>query len=244
MKLDKVILSCTDDYYFDYFEIVSLAWKEIGVEPVLFLIGDSNKKAENIINFNIKNIDKAFMSQNIRLLGPSLFPDDVCLISDIDMMPMSKKYFQENIKSYSEDSFILYRDKATKDTMYPICYNAAKGSLWGSIFAVNNINEIKDTLEDWFSKQMEIEERSWYFDQIILKKYLDQYYKLDNKKFIKLDDADTGWLRLNRTDLKFRFKKFYNPNLNYTDFHMPVPYLKNKKIIDRVFESNFKIRYS
>ena len=56
MKIDKVILSCTDDSYFDYYKIVSLAWEQIGVETVLFLITDSNEKRDNVINFNVKDI--------------------------------------------------------------------------------------------------------------------------------------------------------------------------------------------
>lgn len=239
MRIDKVILSCTDDSYFDFYKIVSLAWEQIGIETVLFLITDSNKKRDKVINFNVKNIDKVFLSQNIRLLAPALFPDSTCLISDIDMMPMSERYFQDNIKKFSEEKFILYRNKATKDTMYPICYNAAKGNLWGKIFSVNNIKDIEDKLSHWNSEQSKINERNWYFDQIILKKYLDDYFKNNNKDFIKLEDQDTGWLRLNRTDLGYSFKKFYNPNLKYTDFHMPVPYSRNKRIVNKVFKAHF-----
>ena len=239
MKIDKVILSCTDDSYFDYYKIVSLAWEQIGVETVLFLITDSNEKRDNVINFNVKNIDNIFISQNIRLLGPALFPDSTCIISDIDMMPMSKKYFQNNIKEFSDENFILYRNKATKDTMYPICYNAAKGSLWSEIFSVKNKNDIVEKLGFWYAEQSNINERSWYFDQIILKKYLDDFFKDNNSNFKKLEDKNTGWLRLNRTDLRYRFNKFYDPNLKYTDFHMPVPYSRNKRIINKVFERHF-----
>ena len=75
--------------------------------------------------------------------------------------------------------------------------------------------------------------------RIILKKYLDDFFKDNNGNFKKLEDKNTGWLRLNRTDLRYRFNKFYDPNLKYTDFHMPVPYSRNKRIINKVFERHF-----
>ena len=132
MRIDKVILSCTDDSYFDFYKIVSLAWEQIGIETVLFLITDSNKKRDKVINFNVKNIDKVFLSQNIRLLAPALFPDSTCLISDIDMMPMSEDIFKIILKNFQKKNLFCTEIKPQKTRCIHL-YNAAK-EIYGKNF--------------------------------------------------------------------------------------------------------------
>jgi hypothetical protein len=240
MKISKVILACTNDHYYDYYEVVSKAWKELGIQPVLFLIGDQESNKKDVIDIRVDNIDKVFASQAIRLLGPALFREENCIISDIDMMPMSDNYFVESLKNIAEGKFVLMRDGVTSNNMYPICYNVAKGKIWEQIFEVDSIKSINLKLTHWFEKYFNNVESNWYIDQIILKKKLDKFYKDSESNFIKLNDKDTNFRRLNRTDLGPRFKKFYNPLEEYTDFHMPIPYKKNKKIITKVFNLNFE----
>ena len=241
MKIDRVILSCTHDEYYEYFDIVSKAWLKMGIKPTLFLITDKKiVKNKNIIQFNIENVGKPFIAQNIRLLAPSLFPNDISIISDIDMMPLSEDYFQKNIKSYDDDNFILYRTKVTSENMYPICYNAAKGTTWSEIFQVGSMEDIQDKLKLWNPDSYEIEGRNWYLDQILLKQNLDRFEHDNSERLVKLNDNETKFERLNRTQMKFLFSKFYDSEKNYSDFHMPKPYVRHKKLIKRVFEANFK----
>lgn len=241
MKIDRVILSCTHDEYYDYFNIVSKAWLQIGIQPTLFLITDKNiVENKNIYQFNIENINKPFLAQNIRLLAPSLFPNDISIISDIDMMPLSKDYFQKSIKNYADDKFILYRTGVTSENMYPICYNAAKGTTWSEIFEVESLEDIQYKLKLWNPESYEIEGRNWYLDQILLKKNLDNFKDKHSERLVMLNDNETKFERLNRTQMRFLFSKFYQPGKNYSDFHMPKPYLRYKKLINRVFEANFK----
>ena len=72
---------------------------------ILFLINGDTKEDPSIINldFSSEVIDNIFLSQNVRLLATCLYPDDVSILSDIDMMPLSKQYFQGNISKYSDD---------------------------------------------------------------------------------------------------------------------------------------------
>ena len=97
MKIERVIISSTKHKnYIDFWPIVSKAWKNIGVKPTL--IYTSNKKTsisekEDVISIHIDKINPVFTAQNIRLLAPVLFPDEVCILSDIDIMPLSKNYF-------------------------------------------------------------------------------------------------------------------------------------------------------
>ena len=151
MNIDKVILSSNDNpEYLDFWPIVSEAWINIGVTPILFYTGEKKFEGNNIYNFNIENINTAFLAQNIRLLAPAIFPNDVCIISDIDNMPLSKEYFQENISNFGGDEFIIYRPDATTEDMISIMWNAAKGSVWSDIFDVKDIDNIYNKIKSWY----------------------------------------------------------------------------------------------
>ncbi len=242
MRIDRVILSSNESKkYLDFWPIVSSAWKEIGIEPTLIYTGkkEFSNDNENIINFYIKGINSAFVAQNIRLLAPSLFPDDVCLISDIDGMPLSKSYFLENIIDVKDNNFVIFRPSAASENMISIMWNAALGSTWSEIFEVKDRRDIEERIRKWYPGKYKVGGKNWYFDQIILKEYLVNFENKSPNRIYKLDDQKSGFLRLNRSKLKDS-KNFYDENLAYSDFHMPRPYRKHKKLIDFVYNRNFK----
>ena len=70
-----------------------------------------------VISIHIDKINPVFTAQNIRLLAPVLFPDEVCILSGIDIMPLSKNYFFEAIKNIDESNFIIYRPEACPPEM-------------------------------------------------------------------------------------------------------------------------------
>ena len=98
MKLDKLIVSVDDSHYKEYWPLISkMAKKVLNVTPVLIKVG----KEESDFFFdgyglvkNVKAID--FVEPKIqgvfyRLYATKWFPEDVCLISDIDMMVLNKE---------------------------------------------------------------------------------------------------------------------------------------------------------
>ena len=120
--------------------------------------------------------------------------------------------------------------------MLPICWNAAKGSTWSKIFKVNNITEITQELTSWYPKSYKPFKDSWYSDQFILKKSIDNF-ELDNKsKVIRLTDEILNFKRLNRSNYRSDLKLFkQSPNL-FVDFHMPRPYKLYRKSINKVLK--------
>ncbi len=241
MKINRAILSSNESIeYLDFWPIVSSAWSNLGIQPTLIYTGKESIKMENVYRINVENIDSAFLSQNIRLLAPCLFPEDICIISDIDNMPLSESYFQKNIAKIDENQFVVYRPDACPDDMISIMWNAAKGSTWAKIFNVFNEQEIINKLIDWYPDKYKIRGENWYFDQRILRTEIEKYKKQYPNMDTELNDEESGFNRLNRSKLKRRFKKFYIEGSHYSDFHMPRPYKKYKKIIDKVYNINFQ----
>ena len=140
MKIDTVILSSNDNpNYIQFWPIVSEAWSLMGVEPILIYTGEQKLNLKgNVINFFSKNIDSSFVAQNIRILYPSLLDGNTCLVSDIDNLPLSKKYFVDSVLSFNDDSFIIYRPDACPPNMISMMWNAASSSTWKEIFNIDS----------------------------------------------------------------------------------------------------------
>lgn len=240
MKIDKVILSSdANEEYLQFWPIVSKAWKNLNIEPVLFYTGKNPIYEEGVHNFHIENIDQTFAAQNIRLLAPALFKDEVCIISDIDNMPLSQDYFQKNIELIENDKFVIFRPESTTKDMISIMWNVALGKTWSEIFKIEKISEIKEKLIEWYPKDYIKLKKNWYFDQKALKSNLDTFAESNSDRIIKLNDSDAGFCRLDRGDYSIFFRLFYDKKKTYSDFHMPRPYVKYKKTINKVYDLHF-----
>ena len=239
MKLTKVLLVVNDNplYYKFSNDIYDIWANYIKIQPHLFIITHDKSKID--INFGnrmvqfikpIPNIPTAFQSQVIRLLLPCLYPDDFTIITDIDMVPLSKKFFKKYIKYISDDVFVKYFHS------YQMCYNCAKGEVWRNIFRAKNISDIKLIIETWYKKFNGIR----VTDQLVLKYYLENYkgptliltsYLPNNTKIKRLSTYDENILdRVQIKDLSdcldFHFHDVFKKQ-NIQKYHDIVNHLIN-----------------
>ena len=243
MKIDKVIVSSTKHRnYIDFWPIVAKAWKNLGIEPILIYTSSKKHKFhgdDSIINFHVKGVDPVFTAQNIRVLMPALFPNSVCLTSDIDILPLSGDYFLSNIQNFSNKDFVVYRPDACPPNMLALCFNAALGATWGEIFGVKSEEDIKTTLTNWYPQNYKPLKRGWYHDQIILREKLDIFSETNNERVKILNDGINNFNRLNRDNLSKDVKNYIEGKESFTDFHMPRPYSLYKNKINKVFLKAF-----
>ena len=243
MKIDTVILSSNDNpNYIQFWPIVSEAWNLMGVEPILIYTGEQKLNLKgNVINFFSKNIDSSFVAQNIRILYPSLLNGNTCLVSDIDNLPLSKKYFVDSVLSFNDDSFIIYRPDACPPNMISMMWNAARSSTWKEIFDIDSEKNLEKYLKKWYTKKYTVEGTAWYTDQIKLRKYVNKFSKKNKSRIVELDDTEMGFFRFNRNRLEKHFNMIQeNPNLEFTDFHMPRPFNEYEELINKVFDYHKK----
>ena len=238
-SLDRVIMACDSNKDFlDFWTLASAAWEKIGVKRTLVLVEKPDEHIEideslgDIVRLKLPDdsVHPVFAAQTVRLLAPALYPDENITIADIDIIPLSKEYFFENIKRGPDDSFIEFRLKAAHvaEDQVPMCWNIAKGSVWAKIFNVDaNFENYQDrffeVLKDWCPstyKNMAFLNKpvaheiakgvsgEWYTDQRILQSHL---FEWDGSR-VRLMDSETGFCRLDHR---------YNPTPmhdNYTDF--------------------------
>ena len=237
MKIDKVILSSNENQnYLDFWPLVSEAWERLGVKPILIYTGEKkiNLPAE-VIHFFIKDIDPVFVAQNIRILAPSLFENDNSITADIDDLPLSKKYFVENVSSVPDHMFVVYRWGFITETMIPICWTLARGKTWSEIFDINSENDIVKKLVNWYPLQYKKGHKNWYTDQLKLKKYISKFDKKYPNRVIYFNDQSLHFNRIDRDEISSVVFNLEHKNVEYTDYHMPIPYSQYKDVIEKIY---------
>jgi len=230
MKIDCVLTACDLNMsYLNMFPHVQQVWKtRFSLDCYLILI--ANEIPDSLLEYKkfiilfkpIENINSCFIAQTIRILYPALFDNKNILITDIDIIPISKKYFIDSIKTYDNDKFITYTDRYVKQNMYAICYNIANSNIWKDIFKIYNQEDIKNRIIEWYNSSYNGTKNciGWFTDQLKLYEYIHDYNNL-----VILKDNNLGYKRL---DKRKRDVDFINENSNnlekfceiYSDFHI------------------------
>ena len=178
-EITRVILaSDTNPDYIQFWPVVASAWKKIiGIEPTLILVAEDDFPIDDsygdVIRFKpIPNISTSLQAQVIRLLGGAYYPDEISIMSDIDMLPLSKRYFKESAKHAPDDHFIVFRNGHDNGLRFPMCYNAAKGSVAMEVFDIKSVDDIREKIITWAK-----EHRGWSTDEIVLTRLVKKWMK-------------------------------------------------------------------
>lgn len=233
-KIDRVILGCdANPLYLEFWPIVAKTWQElVGVKPTLGLIASKDvyidESLGDVIRFEpIPGVSTAFQAQVIRLLLPALFENEVCILSDMDMIPCQKEYFVQSVAGIPLECFVVYKDGAFNSDEYkeyPMCYNAALGSTFKEIFKIGSIEDIPKIMMQWFDLGL-----GWTSDQQILYAVLNCWDQ-KNTRLVKL--GHDVYPRIDRAYWTYNEKALRN-NF-YIDSHMLRPYSCYKNQINQL----------
>ena len=245
MKLDCVLTAVNENkLYLDFIPIFIKTWNKLypEVDVKIILIARSIPEdlllyKNNIFLFEpIKDVLTSFTSQFIRLLYPSILNyKNGVLITDMDMLPMNKTYYTENIKSYSDDKFIYYRDNVSlKKKQIAMCYNVATPKVWKDIFKIDSLEDIITYIKNISANNIIKEGRGnagWRIDQLTLFDKVINWNKITNN-FIRLNENETGFYRLDRKYLNMNDENVVNNIISgvYTDYHCKRPMSKYSDI--------------
>ncbi|MES2122364.1 MAG: hypothetical protein V4492_06260 [Chlamydiota bacterium] len=238
LELNRVILSTNDDpLYIEFWPVVAPIWEAMGLRPTLALIANEDCPIDtsigDVIRFApIPGVTEALQSQAIRLLLPILYPDEGCLLSDIDMIPISKSYFVDNAKDCPDDTMLIYRDKADEYQFgrFPMCYVAAKGRVFGEVFDIQSADDIRQQLIEWSELGY-----GWNTDEIVLSSHALFWEQSRGGHLIRLGHSVSG-----RLDRSTWFSDIPHLDItNYIDCHSPRPYTQYKPILDLLITEIF-----
>jgi hypothetical protein len=242
MKLGTVLTaSDLNPLYCDFIPIFIRAWTILfpEVDIIVVLIADS--VPDNLSEFSkniqcwkpVEGIHTAFQAQCVRLLYPQLIQrNEGVLITDMDMLPMNRFYYEEVIKTISDDTFVCYRDVCLPAEL-PICYNIAVPSVWKALFE-------GETMDSWYEGTNYDGNHGgsgWSTDQLVLIKKFSEY---PGKKVI-LNDRLTRFNRLDRsyssqfTDMNDLRNKIMSGS--YSDYHCLRPHSLHRDMNNFIVDS-------
>lgn len=238
LELKRVILSTNDNpNYIEFWPIVAPLWQAMGLRPTLALVANDDCQVDTTLGDVIRfpplgDVSEALQTQVIRLMLPVLFPHEGCLIADIDMLPISRDYFFDGAVSCPSDAFLVYRDRAYGEEVqkYPMCYVAAEGHVFSSLFGIAHSSKFPALIRHLASQGY-----GWYTDELILYRYLMQWEKSGNH-IVRL--GHNAEQRLDRSDWNTAEQSIENyPIENYIDCHCPRPYSAYKSSIDKIVQA-------
>lgn len=242
MKIDKVILSSDDNAtYLDFWPIVSRIWRlKFNIEPVLLYFGDnaSNISSEygDIIKCDIDNT-KPISIQVLwaRYFFPSLDPESTCLISDIDMLPLSKYFFIDKIKDVHEDKYVHLNPCIETYGLISSCYHVAKGKNYKKILELPDTwrESLDQVVNSGFGRNVN-GNPLWFADEEYATNKILNNKNKDQIVYLPREGGQNG-RRIDRLDWKY-YKDLISKEY-YFDCHSLRPYSQYKKEIDDVVDS-------
>lgn len=243
MKIDKVIMSCDDKpYYYDFWLPVSKVWKTVfDIHPVLIVISDddlglSEEYGDVVYMKPVDGVPTHVQAQCVRYWYPTTEQDVTWMISDIDMIPISKHYFIDFVKQIDDDKFSNLNTD-TKNKHFPACYNIGKGSTFSEVLQIlgpwdifiielykewDNVSITNHRIENYNGAALS----NWGIDEAFSTNRILQYP--DKSRILMIDRKCNG--RIDRTN--WRYNKSMITSGQYIDCHSLRPYSKYKKAID------------
>lgn len=236
MEINYSIVSSDDSYYLDYWPVIKDAWNKIGIKPVLVKISPTNHNYESTIQYQdytviylrqIPNIKTSLQAQIGRIWAYKMLKGN-CIMSDIDMMPISESYFKERAKYYNEDEIVSYcSDAAQKfDGNHPMCYILANNVIMSNLIKYDTWTEFAIDLAEQGAQ-------GWSTDQWYITQLLNNYPRTVSLKR-GWNSAGCADNRLDRIGWNFN-SDIIRKGMVY-DAHLPRPYNENVKLIQELYD--------
>ena len=183
-----IVSSNENNNYLSFWPYVKNNVEKLGMIPILIYTGRDNPKDKLKGNIIYKpcppDLPGNHYAQIIRLFAPSLFPDQYCVIADIDSIPLKREYFTDPLMAITQkNGWVFWNDwslGADCDN-WPMCFNLAKGSVWAEVFpyAWDKIDEV---IQTWLSSRKK-GSQSYFADQYFFGKYFCRWKKNNPHRF-------------------------------------------------------------
>ena len=246
MKINNAIMSSdSNSLYLDFWPIVSKLWKKkFNITPILYYI-DNNHDIEiseeygKVIKLKpIGDIPVYLQCLWVRYWAFTEYPNDVNILSDIDMLPLSKEYFVEPIKNIDNTKYVHLNPCFKTYGMLPSCYHVCCGSLFKEI--VNLHDKWEDSIEFIHSLQIGSDpgghltgKTKWFTDERYSSNQVLTYQKSNPNNIVLIDRiGGQNGHRIDRSDWVYDVTKLKDEG--YFDLHSIRPYDENQLEINKI----------
>jgi len=226
-----VIVSADDSHYGDYWSLVKHAWIKLGFEPVMAHVSDRVSDSQDVIDLPIvEGVSVPLQAQVARWYAARFFPTSMCMTSDIDMMPLSKKYFDDVFKECNGTNVVVASSDAYGEghRAYPMCYNVACG---------DTLTKLMDLDMDWpeWVRMLDALGWGWNTDE-------RRFYEMLEAKSPDTVRLKRGWnsrqqarARIDRADWTYDLVGVSRGV--YIDTHMVRPFKEHEDELKKIFNN-------
>jgi hypothetical protein len=237
MTVDYAVMASDDnELYLDFWLPVSKLWKErIGITPVLLYFGDGSPSEEYGIvikmDKNVSNLPLATCWARYWWVGQQ--GDKISIITDIDMLPFSKWYFNDQLKPFANDLYVQINPCIDTYSRLPSCYHVASGNTYKEALKLHDTFEVSyDNLRSKYYDNHTCYIRGgnnlWCYDEYHATELLLKFDRLVMRNRI---GGQSGH-RIDRTDWNYDIEKVKSGY--YYDSHSIRPYKQHKEAIDKL----------
>lgn len=116
MKIDKIVFACSappyvsNDDYSSFWNVQARLWQKMGIEPICLLFGQrdqTNLTDGTIIEMPVEpDLPWSLQLTWSKFCHPATEPETTWIIGDMDMLPLSRKWFTENIAALPDDAYL------------------------------------------------------------------------------------------------------------------------------------------
>lgn len=190
------------------------------------------------------NLSDVFLSQIIRLLLPSLSKSELVMTSDIDMVPLGRKYFDFGADLTLKEDGIIAMRRLSLSNEIPICYLMGSPKNWDKLVnkkfpADNSILQTAKTIFRAYAVNHEYSgvrgSEGWNIDQRFIFDCVRD--SPQGVKIVQLSDDETGFRRLDRL-YHNGLKKWLGVGLvligKFSDYHLHLPVNKHRGYVKLV----------
>lgn len=249
MKIDRVIFCLNSNHLFDgFWNSFSRVWREkFNIIPTVFFSGTKEDlEKANLSNkfgdvIRIEPVPEVVVDYRLDwsitwsfFWGPTLFPDEVCMTSGIDQLPLSHMFF-EAIASIPNDDYVVgFSDAYTGMDHFPSSHHVSKGENFQKIYNIDPSweKEVKKVFEKGKVKfKNQLGKNLWALDEVYSSSILRDAAHKSPSVFHFLKMFHSSWLpkRLCRSGLQ-EYNISSLRNGEYSELHSPRPYTEGNKV--------------
>lgn len=219
----------TNPLYYDFIPVMTKAWNRLGITPVFAIISDKDGVEINndcIFYYYKKLFD---IKTNYQTLFARIWLwkelKGNCILSDMDMLPISSQYFNGTASNYDDNYIVSYCHDA-KEYFQQIgaCY------ILSSTNTMSNL--IKEKTWEEFIRQRALDyDQAWGGDQLYLEKLCDEHSHVAklNRYWYR---SGIAYNRLDRESWYYNDDDINNGKIY--DAHLLRPYVEHKEKIDKL----------
>lgn len=234
MKIDYAIMASDNSHYLDFWPTVSYLWEEkFGIVPILLYFGEEKIYTHYgaVVNMGVTNDNIGIKACWARYWYASQLGNKVGIITDIDMIPLSKDYFVTQLEKYTNDTYVHLNDCISTYSRLPSCYHVASGSSFKEVLKINT--NFYDSLKELFAKNYNnkecyntVDNMFWCYDEF----WATEHILMSEKKNIVLLKRDMENDRIDRTNW------VWDANKKYVDCHSLRPFKNHYTEISKVIQ--------